>query len=113
MTPLALFGLLMALQTNAGSVYLALGRPRVYAAIGGVMLAVMFALIVPLTRARGAEARLQLPIHRIHQLWRDVCTMMRMLYLRLHTSPLFCRPSAPPQPCSPQSPARRNLRVIW
>ena len=105
-TPLALFGLLMALQTNAGSVYLALGRPRVYAAIGGVMLAVMLALIVPLTRARGAEgAAFSCLFTGFISFGVTVWTMMRMLDLRLHDfAALLWRPARPPQPCSPQSP---------
>lgn len=83
-TPLALFGLSMALQTNSGSIYLALGRPRVYAAISGLTLAVMAALIVPFTLARGGEgAALSCLITGVVSFGVMVWTLNRMLGLRL------------------------------
>ena len=82
--PLALFGLSMALQTNSGSVYLALGRPGLYAAIGGLMLLVMAVLIVPLTRARGSEgAALSCLVVGMVSFFVMVWTMNRLLKLRL------------------------------
>jgi O-antigen/teichoic acid export membrane protein len=83
-TPLALFGLSMALQTNSGSVYLALGRPRVYAGICALMLLGMAVLIVPLTRARGSEgAALSCVIVGVATFFVMIWTMNRLLKLRL------------------------------
>ncbi len=82
--PLALFGLLMALQTNAGSIYLAMGRPRIYAAIGALMLGVMAALMLPLTYARGAEgAAVSCLISGLVSLIVTAWTMIWLLDLRL------------------------------
>lgn len=82
--PLALFGLTMALQTNSGSVYLALGQPRVYAAIGALTLLLMAALIVPLARARGSEgAALSCLIMGLISFLVMIWTMNRLLHMHL------------------------------
>jgi lipopolysaccharide exporter len=51
---LAVYGVLTALQTNIGYVYLAVGRPRLITAVAAAQAAVLFALLVPATWHWGA-----------------------------------------------------------
>jgi O-antigen/teichoic acid export membrane protein len=52
--PLALFGLSLSLQTNAMSVYWAVGRPRLGAITSGLMLLALAIPIIPMTRSMGS-----------------------------------------------------------
>ena len=51
---LAVYGVLTALQTNIGYVYLAVGRPRLITAVAGVQFVVLLALLLPATWYWGA-----------------------------------------------------------
>jgi lipopolysaccharide exporter len=51
---LALYGVLTALQTNIGYVYLAVGRPRLITAVAAVQFVVLLALLLPATWRWGA-----------------------------------------------------------
>jgi len=51
---LALGGVLTALQTNNGNVYLALGRPRLLTALATLSVCIMFPLVIWLTQSYGS-----------------------------------------------------------
>jgi O-antigen/teichoic acid export membrane protein len=52
---LAFFGVIMALQTNSYSVFLAIGRPYLQSVVLGVYLAALLPLLILLTRSFGLE----------------------------------------------------------
>jgi O-antigen/teichoic acid export membrane protein len=51
---LAVYGVLIALQTNIGYVYLAVGRPRLITLVAGLQFVLLLALLLPATWYRGA-----------------------------------------------------------
>jgi lipopolysaccharide exporter len=51
---LAIYGIIVALQTNIGYVYLAVGKPRILTAVAGVQLLLLLALLLPASSRYGA-----------------------------------------------------------